>query len=149
MEYRVEKISESFDRRMFTFASMSEAEQWLRLYPQPMPETHRLAYHWQPNQNPKAPPVLVVEVEQCPQVKGEVEAAAKPAEAPVVGSRYAALAAMSEADLETILVEMGIGMPPALPGRKPTKAMLASRVYTEEKRRSEKAGEKKPANNAA
>jgi hypothetical protein len=145
MEYRVEKISESFDRRMFTFASMSEAEQWLRLYPQPMPDTHRLAYHWQPNPNPKAPPVLVVEVEQRP----EVEAAAKPAEAPVVGSRYAVLAAMSEADLETILVEMGIGMPLALPGRKPTKAMLASRVYTEEKRRSEKAGEKKPANNAA
>jgi hypothetical protein len=141
MEYRVEKISESFDRRMFTFASMSEAEQWLRLFPQPMPETHRLAYHWQPNQNPKAPPVLVVEVEQRP----ETAEAAKPADAPVVGSRYAALAAMSEADLETILVEMGVGMPLALPGRKPTKAMLASRVYTEEKRRAEK----KPANNAA
>lgn len=40
-------VEEGHDELVITMSSVSERDQYLKVYPNPMPSTHELAYHWE------------------------------------------------------------------------------------------------------
>lgn len=93
---RETKKSESsgFDDMKFKLASLSERDEWLRTFPNPLPESHELRYHWVDDMNL----VIGVHVKSDPKAKETHKAVTD-------------LSGLSLPELQTAAAERGIDVP--------------------------------------
>jgi len=131
------KISPSHSRQSHTFQGAGERDQWLRVYPHPMPSTHRLRYEWvgpmqldvwaEPIEPDRKETVLKVEP-----VAGELTAEQRRGvDSGTTGpapAEQAELEALSMEELVTRATEAGIKVP-----RKSSKAQIAALILAKQK----------------
>lgn len=136
-EFDTKKINDSHDRLTLSFAGTSQEQAYRRIFPEPMPETHELAYRWV-RTDPKRPCDLIIE----PRAKGATDAAAgatpgadeppKPAEPAIPGPPQEIVKELEKLDipsLETRAAEVGVSVfLNGRNGKKLSQAQLVSKV---------------------
>lgn len=137
-EFDVRKVDNSHSRAVFFFASTTQAQTWLKVFPNPMPETHALSYCWVASPNPKAPSSLVIEplpVGSKPTIEQPAPVQAKPEKLPPPAELVAEIEALdpsSSPDYPNIVTKAAmIGVSVFLnnkAGKRCTRAQLVARM---------------------
>jgi hypothetical protein len=133
--FSTRKTDVSHSELILEFASTSAEQEYCRIFPDPMPETHALAYRWEYN-GPRRPRRLVV----GPAKRGAASPAPMPAQpapeaapAPIAAQLdsgvVAGLEKLSLPDLETRAAELGVSVYlNGKGGKKLTQAQLVAAV---------------------
>jgi hypothetical protein len=147
MNRAVEKIEgdESHDMMTFTLEGEREYQEYARVFPDPLPSTHRLAYRW--DENDRGQRVLKVRVVPVPAGGPGKQPPAPPAtptndgtpndRAAATEARRKELDARTKADLQTLGAELGLDLVDAQ-----TKAQMVALILEAEANKAAAAAKK-------
>lgn len=88
-----------FGAMKFKMASVTEAQVWMAHFPNPLPSTHHIVYHWDD---------LTLILEVVPKPDAKIAKKGEPSVPDGTGARRAALMAMSLPDLHTLAPQVGV-----------------------------------------
>ena len=138
MERSVTKLDSSHDEMCITMQSDSESDGWMRVFPHPMPSTHRLTHRWEGNKLYVRPEPLPVAAPQAPAAQSPAPVQSTPTTSDAnppqtltiteaTEKHRKELEALTEADLITRGAELGLRLK-----RSMAKALMVAEILKKE-----------------